>query len=283
MTKCGRYGPSKTNFDYSPATIRSSVNRSLSRLNTTYLDTVYLHDIEFVCSDVQPRSSENYTLALASEKAAYGLQDGEEAKIRGPGDQTILDAIAELRNLKAEGLIRNIGITGYPLPVLLRIAILVLHTVPYEPLDVLLSYSHLNLQNDTLAAFLPQFRERARVSQFVTASPMNMGLLSPSPPTWHPASTNVREASKQANEVCMREGWTGGLPNVALGFAYHRARELELPTVVGLSGPREVHENIAVWRELKTEDSQAIEKRKAIEELILHEFRDVQGCSWVSP
>ncbi len=112
MTKCGRYGPSKADFYYSPATIRSSVNRSLSRLNTTYLDTVYLHDIEFVCSDVQPRSSENYALALASEKAAYGLQDGEEGKVRGPGDQTILDAIAELRKLKAEGLIRNIGITG---------------------------------------------------------------------------------------------------------------------------------------------------------------------------
>ena len=92
MTKCGRYGPIKEDFDYSPAGIRAGVNRSLSRLNTTYLDTVYLHDVEFVCTEVQPPTSGDHTLALNSEKAEYGLLEGEEGKIHGEGDQLVLDA-----------------------------------------------------------------------------------------------------------------------------------------------------------------------------------------------
>ena len=112
MTKCGRYGPQKEHFDYSPAGVRAGVNRSLSRLNTTYLDTVYLHDVEFVCTAVQPRDSGDHTLALSSERTEYGLQEGDEGKVHGEGDQIILNAIAELRQMKSEGLIKNIGITG---------------------------------------------------------------------------------------------------------------------------------------------------------------------------
>ena len=47
-TKAGRYGPQLSEFDYSPARIRSSVEASLKRLGTDYLDLVYLHDAEFV-------------------------------------------------------------------------------------------------------------------------------------------------------------------------------------------------------------------------------------------
>lgn len=172
---------------------------------------------------------------------------------------------------------------GYPLPVLLRIALLVLHTPPYQPLDVLLSYSHLNLQNSTFATFLPHFRERARISQFTAASPINMGLLTPSPPSWHPAPPALRDASSKANETCKREGWEGGLPNIALGFAYRKAKELGVPTVVGLSQPREVHENIRVWREMQMEDSDIAKKRSACEERVIKDFESVQGWSWVSP
>jgi D-arabinose 1-dehydrogenase len=40
MTKCGRYGQTKVDFDYSPTAVRASVQRSLRRLNTSYLDAV---------------------------------------------------------------------------------------------------------------------------------------------------------------------------------------------------------------------------------------------------
>lgn len=110
MTKCGRYGLSS--FDYSPSTIRASVKRSLERLKTDYLDTVYLHDVEFVCTPVAPQPTGNHTSALKDEATAYGLAEGDEAKVRGEGDQKFLDAFHTLQELKDEGLIKNIGITG---------------------------------------------------------------------------------------------------------------------------------------------------------------------------
>lgn len=110
MTKCGRFGANS--FDYSPVAIRNSVLQSLRRLQTEYLDTVYLHDVEFVCTPVQAKQTGNHALALTEEKAAYGLEEGQEGIIHGEGDQKILDAFAELRKMKEEGLIRSIGITG---------------------------------------------------------------------------------------------------------------------------------------------------------------------------
>lgn len=89
-----------------------SVERSLSRLHAKYLDVVYLHDVEFIADTVTPRSSGDHRSALNSDAEAYGLAEGQEGKIWGKGDQTVLDALAELRKLQAEGLVRHIGITG---------------------------------------------------------------------------------------------------------------------------------------------------------------------------
>ena len=112
MTKCGRYGAST--FDYSPKTIRETVKRSLERLKTNYLDVVYLHDVEFVCEQVAPRPTGNVSAALSEEAESFGLAPGNEGKIRGEGDQKVLDAFYELRKLKEEGLVKQIGITGIP-------------------------------------------------------------------------------------------------------------------------------------------------------------------------
>ncbi|ETW84491.1 hypothetical protein HETIRDRAFT_63218 [Heterobasidion irregulare TC 32-1] len=253
MTKCGRYGSS--DFDYSPKTIRRSVERSLARFHTTYLDTVYLHDIEFVATPVALRTEGVHLGALGSEAEAYGLNEGQEAKVWGEGDQKILDAVAELRKLQEEGVVKSIGITGLPLPTLLRLAILVLNTAPYRPLDAILSYSHLTLQNDSLLSFLPAFIRRAKISQVLTASPLSMGLLTATPPAWHPASSDMRAASAEAVERCAE--WEGGLPSVSIGWAIKSAeggtgsREGKMPTVVGLSNLREVHQAVAIWRQVK--------------------------------
>lgn len=110
MTKCGRYGPSS--FDYSPAMIRKTVKQSLTRLKTDYLDTVYLHDVEYVCTPITPRETGNHVLSLDEDAAAYGLAEGDEASVRGNGDKTFLDAFYELQALQREGLVKNIGFTG---------------------------------------------------------------------------------------------------------------------------------------------------------------------------
>lgn len=280
MTKCGRYGLTSQEFDYSPNAIRKSVARSLTRLHTKYLDTVYLHDVEFVCAQRLPAGS--HALALTSKSADYGLQAGDEGKVLGEGDQKVLEAIAELRKLKQEGVVKNVGITGYPLPVLLRLALLVLHRTG-EPLDVLLSYSHLNLQNDTLAEYVPHFRDRARIKQLLTASPLNMGLLTPKPPAWHPAPPALQEGSSKAHAVCVADGWPTGIPNIALGFAYRTAEELELPTVVGLSNLDEVHQTMRILAELSSETKDLLLKRKAVEALSIDHMSTFQGWSWASP
>lgn len=51
FTKVGRYGPNKEDFDYSPKRVRKSVEESCNKLNTSYLDVVYCHDVEFVSED----------------------------------------------------------------------------------------------------------------------------------------------------------------------------------------------------------------------------------------
>ena len=132
----GRYGPingsdpGPTDFDYSPATIRRSVRRSLQRLHTQYLDVVYLHDIEFVAPCVAPRTAGNHLSALGAEAAAYGLAPEQDFSSGGEGggtestgpisaagsDERILEAVAELRALQAEGLIRQVGISGPSVP-----------------------------------------------------------------------------------------------------------------------------------------------------------------------
>ena len=112
MTKSGRYGLEREDFDYSPATIRKSVERSLSRLHTSYLDVVYLHDVEFVADEVMPRREGDHRPALDTEAALYGLAPGQEAKVWGEGDQRVLNAYAELQKLQSEGVIKHIGITG---------------------------------------------------------------------------------------------------------------------------------------------------------------------------
>lgn len=99
----------RADFDYSPATIRASVNRSLERLHTSYLDAVYLHDVEFVCDSLE---SGGDAAGLNCSKEAYDLGGGQESIVRGDGDRVILDGIAELWRMKDEGLIRSVGITG---------------------------------------------------------------------------------------------------------------------------------------------------------------------------
>ena len=133
------------------------------------------------------------------------------------------------------------------MPTLLRLAVLVRHTPPCTPLDVVLTYCHLNLQNRTLLAFKTAFEQRAGVQQVLAASPLNMGLLTPNPPAWHPASEDIKKAAKEAVRVCQKPGGGSGLPELALQYAFYKAREAGIPTVVGLSSLNDVHESARIW------------------------------------
>ncbi|WP_019640515.1 aldo/keto reductase [Paenibacillus fonticola] len=77
-TKAGRYGPHT--FDFSAKRIFASVEESMERLQTDYLDMLFLHDIEFV-----------------------------------PPEIIVEEAVPALHQLKEQGTIRFGGISGLPL------------------------------------------------------------------------------------------------------------------------------------------------------------------------
>lgn len=151
MTKAGRYGASRKYFDYSPDRIRRSVLESLDRFHTDYLDVVYLHDCEFVADESPDANGPGFPVdALHAEKQQNLASDADDKA--GPGDAAVVEAYKALLQLKAEGKIRQAGLAGYPLPVLLRLARLIRSTL--EPVDIVQTYSHYNLQNRTLQAYV---------------------------------------------------------------------------------------------------------------------------------
>lgn len=79
-TKAGRYGEKE--FDFSYKRIMSSVEESLARLHTDYIDILYLHDIEF-----------------------------------GDRQQVLEEGLRALNDLKQQGKIRFTGVSGLPLQV----------------------------------------------------------------------------------------------------------------------------------------------------------------------
>lgn len=137
-TKCGRIAADE--FDYSPDWIRRSIRRSLERLGTDYLDVVFCHDVEFV----RP--------------------------------QEVLVAVQTLRELRDLGLIRFVGISGYPLEVLADLARRIKDETG-EPLDAVMSYAHYTLQNTNLYTQALSGLRDAEVECVLNGSPIGMGLL----------------------------------------------------------------------------------------------------------
>lgn len=185
LTKVGRIASSS--FDYSPPWIRASVRRSLNRLHTNYLDVVYCHDVEFVSS-------------------------GE-----------VLTAVRELRRLRdEEGLLRYVGISGYPVDVLSELAEMVLRETG-EPLDIVMSYANFTLQNTRLATMALPRLIKAGVDVVPNASPLGMGLLRRdgvpigSMGDFHPAPDALRGVVLDAAAVADERGEK--LEVVAIRFA----------------------------------------------------------------
>ncbi|KAG9101082.1 hypothetical protein FS749_010488 [Ceratobasidium sp. UAMH 11750] len=282
-TKCGRYGNAAEDFDYSRETIRKSVERSIERLGTTYLDIVFLHDTEFVCTPVRPADPTGNPIKVLEDpalSAAWGLRAEDRDRVHGEGDQKILDAFDELKKMKDEGTIRAIGLTGYPLPVLLRLGRLV--AAKGNPPDIIMSYSHFNLQNHAFESFAPLLREIG-AKQLLVASPLNMAYLTDHTPDWHPAGAEMI-GFKNSQLLPLCESWPGALPNIALGYALgQKSGAMEgVPLVAGFSRTSEVHEAVAVWREVENGGSEA---RSSLEAKVIEATREAgwENYSWKSP
>ncbi|KAM0276173.1 hypothetical protein ACHAQH_007025 [Verticillium albo-atrum] len=284
ITKAGRVGPSA--FDYSPAHIRHSVHRSLARLHTPYLDLVHCHDVEFV----------------------------------SPAE--VLAAVRELRALRSQGLLRYVGISGYPPAVLASLAEMILRETG-EPLDAVQSYSHLCIQNDTLASSGPLLDrlDRAGVSVVTNASMLSMGLLTTRgadagpQASWHPAPPALRTACRDIGPLAVAEG--SSLEKVALHWAMSTwarkgarfgttagatgGRRIGV-SVMGVTNARELEETNRAWQDVlqaidvaerpasadrTTEEEAAVARddkvRRLVEERMWPALGEWRNYSWESP
>ena len=242
LTKVGRIGAAE--FDYSPQSVRRSVQRSLNRLRTDYLDVVYCHDVEFVTTE------------------------------------EVLVAVQELRRIRDEqGQIKYVGISGYPVTVLCELAELIRDRTG-EPLDIVMSYANFTLQNTRLSSIALPRLKAAGVTVVPNASVLGMGLLRRAGPPigrsdFHPAPTGLRQVIARASDWCgagdnriekvairfavetwMREGSPVGTKgDPASGISWKRE---EVPasapklgvSVIGVSSVEELDETLRVWRSI---------------------------------
>lgn len=85
----------------------------------------------------------------------------------------VSETLPALQKLKEKGLVRHIGITGLPL----KIFKYVIDRVPPGTVDVVLSYCHYSLNDQSMLDLLPYLKERN--IGVINASPLSMGLLTP--------------------------------------------------------------------------------------------------------
>lgn len=199
-TKAGRYGVDE--FDFSASRLQSSFEESAARLHTDYFDIFLLHDIEYVSLE-----------------------------------QIIEESIPTLQKMKAEGKIRNYGISGLPLKVFREV-------LKRAEVDVILSYCHYSLNDNSLLELLPMIEEKG--IGLINASPISMGLLSKQgPPDWHAATAEMKAACKQAAQYCLERG-----ENIAkLAIQYACSHEGIPTTLVGTGKVENILNNIKWMQE----------------------------------
>jgi L-galactose dehydrogenase len=220
-TKCGRYGLDA--FDFSAARVTASVDESLQRLRTDYIDLFQAHDVEF-----------------------------------GDVDQIIHETVPAMRKMQEQGKVRYIGITGYPLKTLVRIAEAV-------PVDTILSYSRYNLMITDMDDVLTPFVKKHGIG-LINAAGLHMGILTQEgAPAWHPAPPAVHQAARKAADLCRERGVD--IAEVAIRFC------LEHPyvssTLVGMGSEAQVRANLKLL-DVKTDPVLVDEIRSVVAPVLNH-------------
>ncbi|MBC8235995.1 aldo/keto reductase [bacterium] len=225
-TKMGRYkvtGGEK--FGFSAERVRSSLEESLRLLRTDYIDIYQAHDIEFTHRE-----------------------------------QIINETLPAMYQLKKEGKVRFVGITGYPLYLLKDVA-------EKAEVDTILTYCRYNLMDTSMDEVLtPLAREKG--IGLINASPLHMRVLSEKgAPAWHPAPKKVLGAARKATVYCLRRGVN--ISELAMQFAL--AHEYVSTTLVGMSKTHNVARNLDML--------EVPLKRKLLEE-VMNIIKPVANICW---
>ncbi|UZP36944.1 hypothetical protein NXS19_004760 [Fusarium pseudograminearum] len=246
ITKAGRIAGDE--FDYSPAWINYSVCRSLERLGTSYLDLVYTHDVEFV------------------------------------SPEEVLVAVTELRRLRDLGLVRYVGISGYPVETLASLAEMILRETG-EPLDAVMSYSNFCIQNNKLGnqALLDRFKAAGSYARLASVAPELRDLCAQ-------LSAIAQDEGEHLEEVAIRwalENWA----RVGSQFGTHLnpsdTGRLGV-SVMGVSSVDELEETWALWTSVVglVGDEEAEQRKAKIEKIVNERMWPTLGSwrnhTWVS-
>jgi len=172
-TKVGRY-QEKGMFDFSKEKIIKSIHESLKDLRVDYVDVIQIHDPEFATS----------TNVLLDE------------------------TLPTLQKMKEEGLVKHIGITGYPLH-------LIVELIKKSPIliETALSYSRATLQDSSLIYFSDYFENLGLINGSINA----LSLLTPAGPAiWHPTDWRTKNICKKVLELCCQQGVS--LPRLSMHY-----------------------------------------------------------------
>lgn len=166
--------------------IKQSVMTSLVRLNVSYIDLVQLHDIEF-----------------------------------GNIDDIVDEGLVVLEELKKDGYIRYIGITGLHLDILDNII------EKYTgKIDTILTYCNFGLNYDIigqnkLSALINEYisKWRNKGIYIIQGGFTSMGLFTDKHlPEWHPADAKTRQICKSVRDICEKYG--ENITKIAFQYLY---------------------------------------------------------------
>lgn len=146
-------------------------------------------------------------------------------------EKVFTETAATLHQLKGEGKARFIGMSGLPLPMLKQ-------AIERCKLDVVMSYCHFHLQDQTLLELLPV--AEAHGVGVINASPLAMGLHTRhGPPSWHPADDAIKAACAAAAKL-------GSISELGLQFCVREPRIAS--TITGTAKADELKRNLEAIR-----------------------------------
>ncbi len=147
-------------------------------------------------------------------------------------NRVIEESIPTLYMLKEQGKIRFHGISGLPLKIYPTV-------MDRVQVDAMITYCHYSINDTSLLDLLPYLEEKK--AGVINASPLSMGLLTHrGTPSWHPATSEIKEVCKKAAAYCAARG--AELAKLAVQFSVENER---IPTtLVGTANPENIRKNV---------------------------------------
>lgn len=174
-------------FDFSGKKTRESVDKSRELLGVDCIDVIQvLYTIQWF-------------LEFWFEHFSFYIQI-HDIEFAPDLDILLHETIPTLEELRREGKVRYIGVTGYPLNVLNN-------TILMAPgrFATVLSYARYTLIDQSLTDYLETFHENKL--GVICAAGHAMGLLTnDGPQSWHPAPDEIKSICKEAADICKDNG-----------------------------------------------------------------------------